>query len=430
MGFGITIFYFLLFLALIKKSKLFELDSIPFFWIVLAFSIRVITGILYGYFDAKIIHGGDSLNYFADANWIFGAARTEPLSYLKIITGIGDDDPNIINKYYAYLITWNSKEFDYFPNEGRNIVRLHAIIRLISLGHYNVHVIISSFLSMIGLTLLFKTFTQVIRLSGKFLFIILFFFPSILLWSSTLLKEPLLFLGLGIFTSGIFRITLDNSKFDAYIQVVLGAVILLLLRFNILLSLLPGLLIYLWYSRTKRGLLKKTILIYLAFIVLAVNFHHIVPGYNVSHILYGKLMNFVKNEQAQNPDHQVEFTPLEPTFIDLLLHSPKAFVSTLMAPLKNIFSNKFRMAYFIETILLLILIVQTIYHARKNSNKPIHAFIVFCISFVIIQYILIGLTVPFEGTVVRLRSLPLPFLLLFILSFADHTKFRLPFIKA
>src|SRR5436190_13993902 len=69
----ITFSYLLLFLFLLKKSRFLNDGSLPYQLLAATFVVKVICGIVYGYLEAFARPGGDSMNYFWDANWIFHA---------------------------------------------------------------------------------------------------------------------------------------------------------------------------------------------------------------------------------------------------------------------------------------------------------------------------------------------------------------------
>lgn len=419
MNWVVTITFWIFFLFIFKKMNWLQKEGIQFKWISLAFTIRVISGILYGYYDAYVLKGGDSMNYFRDANWIHQAIYTEPIAYLKMVFGI--DDSLFFEKYYNYLVNWKTNDFDYFPNDARTIIRLNAVIRLFSFGYYNVHVIVFSFISFIGLSYLYKVFIKILDLNRSFIFAILFFTPSVILWGSALLKEPILLFGLGLFVYQLYKLTIEGFHLRNFILLFAAMTVILLVRFHVLVCILPGVIVYLWSGRQGKNMITKAAIVYSSFLIVALSFHHIVPGYNVAHIIYGKQMNFIKNEEFQKPGVAIEYMEIKPELTDIIMHSPAAFLKALIAPQKKIFTNPYRLVFFIEHILFWLFFYSVIRNF-KTPDKKIFPFLFLCCSYFVIQYTLIGLTVPFEGAIIRLRSIAIPFLLFILLSFVDSKK--------
>jgi len=413
----ITACYLFLFLFILKKSRFLNDHSLPWRLLAAAFVIKVISGIVYGYFDASSgRHGGDSMNYFWDANWIFRAFHENPAAYFQMLTGIHDGSREIYTNYYQYLITWKVNDFDNFFNDSRTFVRLHAFIRLFSFGVYNVHVMVLAFLSFIGQLLLFKTFRPYLGGHGILLFVLLCFLPSSLVWYSAALKEPLLMLGLGLCVWNFYRIitcTCGNS----HIAGLLASVLLLLaIRFYLLACLAPAILAWWWLAKkpAKPWLKAAGISAGLLGAILATEFTG--GEYKISRLLYDQLMNSVKQVEYYEPGTKVEYTPMEPDLGDILAKSPGAFLKTLATPLTNSATNIYKLPFFAENIFLLLLACFVMFRFRK-AGKQSDPLLFFSLFFVVILYILIGLTTPNEGTILRYRSVALPFILFILLSF-------------
>jgi hypothetical protein len=406
----LTTLYLLLFLFILKKSRLLN-ENLSFQLLAGAFVLKVICGILYGYLDARAGNkGGDSMNYFMDANWMFRAFHEDPIAYFRMLTGIHDGSTEIYRNYYQYLVTWKVNDFDYFFNDSRTIVRLHAFIRLFSFGIYPVHVIVFTFLSFMGQLLLFKTLKAFASGSTLF-FILLCFLPSSLIWFSGIMKEPLIMLGLGLLT---WNMHCASAKLHAKnLAGILGAIVLLLLvRFTVLLCLVPGTLLFIWLKRETTPWLKAGVTA-LASIVFLICIDSLAGEYRISRVLHGQLMNSVKTVEYYHPEIKVEHLPLQPDLASVLSLAPVAFMKILATPFKQVLTNPYRIPFVAENLVVFCLVISVVLNFQKPGKAAIPWFL-FSLFFIVILYTLIGLTTPFDGTIVRYRSVALP-CLLFIL---------------
>ena len=413
----VTLGYLLPFLFLLKRSRLLNDETLPFTFIAMAFTAKVICGILYGYLDAYSgQRGGDSMNYFWDANWMFNAFHENKLAYVQMLTGIHDSSREIYLNYYQFLITWKVNDFDYFFNDSHTIVRLHAFIRLFSFGIYNVHVIVFNFLSFIGLLLLYKTFRHYLPKGNKILLALLFFLPSSLVWYSAALKEPLVMLGLGILVWQLHRVS--SGKIRAVnIAGLFGAVILLLaIRFYVLLCLVPAVLVWWWLSKNPAKPLLKAVAVALILLVAIFCTELFSDEYKISRILHDQLMNSVKQVEYYHPEKKVSYVPIDPSFADILVKAPAAFLKTATTPCQHLISDLYRLPFFAENILVLLLAGYVMLRFRKPDIASL-PFLFFSLFFVGLLYVLIGLTTPYDGTIIRYRSVTLPFVLFLLLSF-------------
>jgi hypothetical protein len=414
-GYWLTTFlYFSLFLFFLYKIGLHKKISADFRWVAIAFFVKVLCGIAYGYFDAYSGRGGDSMNYFWDANWIFKAFHQHPLAFWHMLTGINDRAPLYEKEYYHYLITWKVNDFDYFFNDSRTLVRIHLLIRLFSFGNYTVHVVVITFLSFIGQLLLIRTFQKIIPGATNFLFLLLCFLPTSLIWFSGTMKEPIVIFGLGILLYHLQK-CLEHGITLRLMFIVLSSILLILaMRFYLLVCLAPGMVLLFWLYRHPAKPLLKVAVVAGAFLLCALSFDYFATDYKISNILYDQQMNYVKKEQYYHPGKKVDYTQMDATITGMIRLSPQAFFKTLLAPAQPFQNNPYRLLFFLENCLLCVVTVWAIFHFTKPTPGAL-PWMLFCIFAVVLLYVLIGLTVPFEGAMVRFRSVVYPFLV-FILA--------------
>ncbi len=243
-------FYFLLFSVIILKSAWFKAGRFRNKHFLLVFYLKLLFGtglwLLYTHYY-KNRATSDIFKYYDDANMIFATLHTSVKDYFSLITGIGDSD----NRYQAIYHTMNSWDNGYnsiLYNNSHFIIRLNAFFLLFSHGHYGVHVIFMCFISLIGLMYIYKAFLPFLAERSKELFAAIFLFPSVILWSSGILKEGLVWFALGLIIYHFFQlinIPVTSKNLISYllslIYVLFGFLILFEVKAYVLLCLLPGL---------------------------------------------------------------------------------------------------------------------------------------------------------------------------------------------
>ncbi len=128
---------------------------------------------------------------------MFGTLHTSAKDYFTLLTGIGDKDIHYQTMYHT-MNSWDNGYDSTLYNNSHFIIRLNAVMMLLSHEHYGVHVILFCFISLVGLTYVYKAFVPFLQYKTKLLFAAIFLFPSVILWSSGILKEALVWLGLGL----------------------------------------------------------------------------------------------------------------------------------------------------------------------------------------------------------------------------------------
>jgi drug/metabolite transporter (DMT)-like permease len=125
---------------------------------------------------------------------------------------------------------------------------------------------------------------------------------------------------------------------------------------------------------------------------------------------------------------RIDIPLLEPDFVSFLKNSPVALFNVMLRPLPGDLNSMIMIPAFFENMLIWLLIVFTAIFFRKKIPGEHIPLIIFCLSFVVILFILTGLTTPVIGAIVRYKAPALPFLfaLMFLLMDKDKILRYLP----
>ena len=133
--------------------------------------------------------------------------------------------------------------------------------------------------------------------------------------------------------------------------------------------------------------------------------------------------DFINVTNKQPPQSFFDFEKLENNLGAFILASPKAILNTAFKPFLWESKNSLAILCSIENILLLIIPLSLIFYTRK-INATQKFWIYGLLSFVLLLFIIIGLTVPISGAIVRYKMPFIPFVLVLFLLLMDQNKIR------
>lgn len=268
----LAVIYFLAFCFLVSKLSFFR-DNI--------LSIKLIFGILalkcvgcFAYYWVYFCYypagfNGDSVSTLHDAKIMYDALPHHPMDYIKMVLGLHSDsdlDP-LYEPYFQYIEKWGRADVtsDFFLNDNRTPIRINAIIMLISFGNYAVHGLVMLVLSFVGQFAFYKAFKSYFPNKELLFAIIIFLTPSVLFWTSGVLKEPIAIFLSGLFILSFMKLFIQNGFNMKYFLVcVCAGFMFLILKPYILILILIPLLIFacINYYKIDVTRFKKTAIIY------------------------------------------------------------------------------------------------------------------------------------------------------------------------
>lgn len=270
--------YFLIFCFWISKSSFFKDDVISLKFIFGILLIKCVGCLAYYwvYFCYYPVgFNGDSESTLHDAKIMYDALPNHPIDYFKMVFGLHSDldtDP-LYEPYFKNIEKWGRADIssDYFLNDNRTPIRINALIMLVSFGKYAVHALVMLLLSFIGQFAFYKAFKKYFPNKEMVLLFIIFFTPSILFWTSGVLKEPIALCLLGIFVFSFMKLFVEYQFKLKYAVVCVSTLLLfLILKPYILILILIPLILFSLIKRFKIDIYnaKKVTLFYASFLLL------------------------------------------------------------------------------------------------------------------------------------------------------------------
>jgi len=156
---------------------------------------------------------GDSASTLHDAKVMYEALPNKPFDFFRMVLGLHSDaesDP-LYEAYFTEIEKWGRADItsEFFLNDNRTPIRINALIMIFSFGNYAVHAFVMMVLSFIGQFAIYKTFKRFVQKKEILLALIIFFSPSVLFWTSGVLKEPIAIFLLGLLIYVFFKLFID-----------------------------------------------------------------------------------------------------------------------------------------------------------------------------------------------------------------------------
>ena len=130
---------------------------------------------------------------------LYDAFFSNSLDFFKIIFGLDYDKEYFLTNYFTEMNHWDTSYKNSLMNESRLIIKINAVLNIIGFKSYIFNMVTFVFLAFIGKFLIIKSIILKFNLNNpKVFFWSLTLIPTVAIWSSGILKEPLIILSFGL----------------------------------------------------------------------------------------------------------------------------------------------------------------------------------------------------------------------------------------
>lgn len=476
--------YIVLFVFMIYKGAFFKLPGLSVNSVILLFILKIIAATVLWKLFIFYYPVSDAIVFFNDSKALYDSCWDDPTQFLQVFFGC--DGAQATTLLQSKMQVWNSSTDTFLIDNSRMLIRINVLFRFFSFGYFYVHAILFCFFSFIGLVYLYKLFFPYLRSLYFILMIALFLIPSVLFWSSTVLKEGLVFLGLGLLLYHCQCGLRKKYTLKNIIGSLAGMGIILLIKMYVLFALLPALMANIWIAcSTHKRITFKYIFTYCFCFVLLLAARFVSPGLDVATIVKNKQSNFINSAKGGillqhdstfvyvDYNHQSDLESIgnqvyklkkgvrfiafkhgisDTVYIDgsadtsnftmlyAIAPSTSTFVIAKLQPSMIDILRKIPVAFCTTLVLPSLFSVDKVFSALiliQNivlllfllcvllffiKRKFPLAITFFCFSFVILLFSLIGLTTPVLGALVRYRAPGIPFLIIAFSLLVDERK--------
>ena len=351
----------------------------------------------------------DVFKYFDDGKTLSKIAHSNPRAFYHIIVGSWDKQqlPQLNQLNYWF------RAYDHgIANDNRMVIRFNAILNLFTQGNYALNLMFFLGLSWLGCYWLFQFFHHLSASKVSALFCA-FLIPSTMFWSSGILKEALLMFAIGGFLFASLRVY-TRLNWHYLFLLIPCLLMLMFLKVYVLVLMLPWLLLgWIWHRwKSIPSVIGAAIGLLLIGILINV---FLFPSLNALSTLQGKQFDFIQMAKAVHAGSIIAIKPLDGTWWNCILAAPFGFWNALAYPNIFMINNLQSMAAFIENTLILIVLFGSVcqlcfYRGAMTWHFPL-------LGFSMLMFMLIGMTTPVVGAIVRYKAPALPFFLLALLNY-------------
>ncbi|MGL1887544.1 MAG: hypothetical protein OCD76_13595 [Reichenbachiella sp.] len=310
--------------------------------------------------------------------------------------------------------------------------RMVSIVALITQGDYWIVGLYFSCFSFLGASFFCD---RVIRFFGilKWPVVISFMLvPSVVFWSSGLMKESLAFGAMCFYVSGMLDLVYGESmKKRMVASVLIGFVLLVMIKYYIAAVLVPLSVIWFFYKKNRRlnervklpllRLLVVSVALILPFYVFLL---WLSPNFQVSRFL-----------MILNETHELVLSNTLPLNAVVPLISPEHWYSSIINGVHYSFSGLYRPLFFentsfpailsgIENAILFVMSVMALVIAKKENFKKMPAEWLLVALYVGVTALFISYSIPNYGSVARYKVYYIPFLVIPIIYLVQGYLFR------
>lgn len=414
--------YTALLVVLVRKWSFFETPKVGRNVLTAILLIKVACSFaftfIYTYYYAD--NTSDLFNYLADGKVIHDVAFQHPIDFLSIMTGIGASQPHLM-QYYDTCNFWLASIDFGIPHDTHIVIRANALIHFISMGNVHIHNLLLGFFAFIGQWAVCKTMYKHLPNAKLLTVLTILCLPSVIFWTSTAIKESLLIGFFGLFIYQFDQLLFNNKKMPHVLWLVVLSFMLMQSKFYVLMAALPAFVSYAWIKKGKHGqpitqFVTAHILLLASVLVMAR-----VSPIDFFDIISQKQHAFINMVEVQgNVGSRIDIPLLDGTVLSMICNAPRAFLNTLLRPSVFEASGFTMLMAAAENILLLVLMLVGLSMVKKSNFGKVEVWTL--LSFVVILYVLVGLTTPVLGALVRYKIPALPFIGIIIMLLADEKK--------
>jgi hypothetical protein len=419
---GIVAFVLCLYLLFKLYSNL-NVD-LSFKFVAAAFLLRVGAGFCltliytYYYLDRSL---ADTFRYFDDSFYLHQLLLENPKEYFLVMIGVHSEVRESIPLLES-MTNWFPALRSPMYNDNRTVIRINVVMRLFSFGSYYVHMCLFAFMGFVGQMFVFKAFQKYFLKKEVWLGFVIFLIPSLVFWTSGILKEGPLFLALGCLLYIMEKVGRKGFTKKDLITVALLFLFLFHMKFYVGLMLVPVFTLHWLFNKWQEVTRWKLVLCnYSSYFVLAVVWHFIRFKWSLFTVFKWKKKDFEGLAESMDARSLIDTYDLEDNALSFLINIPQGLFNALFRPLLWEAYSPLILLNAIENVMLLGFMALCFYFRKKVKFSDMSLyFLIYSITLLVV----VGMVTPILGSLVRYKIPALPFLLMFCVSILDVERLK------
>jgi hypothetical protein len=401
LAYFLFIIYFLIICFVLTKIKFVTQTSLGDKTILGLFAIKIMAGLVLGmvcyyYYNGLSDYTGINENGIFEYNNL--------LHHPKIFF----TDIFISNYGENYGEFFGTKGSYFNDLRGNILYKVLGFCNILSGGNYYINSLFFNFCCFLGHIALYKIFIAEYSTKKWQAVIGSFLLPSTLYYSSGIHKDLVVFVGLAFFCYAMY-FGLKNSFTTKKIVVLLFSFLLLLAIRNFVAILLLPIAATWFYCKSSKLHPAKTYAVALSILVVVSSILHFTSEkFDPLKVVINKQKAFLDLGKANT---QYVNDTLQNSIVSFTTAAPIALRHSFLSPYPFEFNNIFLQIQSLELIAYFLLLILFFIFKEKKDKPFINSFTLFCFVFVFLIFLFIGYITPNAGTLVRYRSIYLPFVI-------------------
>ena len=385
----------------------------PYFYPALL--LKLLCGVLLGLLYFHYYGGGDTVAYYKGSLILSDLARNDAAAYVRLL---------VFNEFSSEAFR-ASVPFSRLPEFTNSffMIKLLSLLNLLTSNSYYLNSLYFSLFSFWGAAKLAAVLMRTFPKYNCAAAVAFLFFPSVVFWSSGLLKDAILF-GSMCWVISLFLMMAHRQKLPA-ITLVLAPIMILLfcrIKFFLALLLLPLLLLYLLvkllakYSRYFQNHLWQVLLMAVAIVVFGLVGALVFKVYADGFFYINLVESYNQMVALSEGKPHIEYHTLAPTILSFAVNAPKAVFSAIYRPFVGESDQWLFVLLALENLVLLLLSLLAVGAAWRGKISEVRVDHLLFVAIVLAFAVIFGLSTPNFGTLSRYRIAFLPFLVYLLLQ--------------
>lgn len=363
-----------------------------------ALLLKIFCGIAVGLVYQYYYPTGDTWNFFQDGSTLTKGLIENPLATLQFLW---TDDAALVESSIAHL-----------EDRYLYMVKWVGVLGLLTAGNYWALSVLFSVISFAGAYVLYVTVAKIQAKAKSAAALAFLFVPSIVFWSSGLIKESLAFAGLCT-ASAVFYGWYKGLKINLLqVLVAIFAVwIMWSLKYywaGIWMAVVASLIIVRIAGKYIKSVERYPLVAWIVLLVIMFGLVTLLhPNFYLQRILWVIKSNHDAFQAISAPGTAIQYYQFDGNALSMIMNAPLALMSGLFRPFIFEANNLVQWAAAVENLMLVVLFVFWLKNVRQLKWGMTRGAIIF---YIIVLGVFLALSTPNFGSLSRFRVGFTPFL--------------------
>lgn len=376
------------------------------FWPALV--LKLLAGLAVGWIYFYYYGHGDTITYWNDGKLVAGKMISDPLKAMRFFWDDSFQWDGLINDKPRSLF----------------FVKISGLLAFVGGGNYWMMSLIISFISFLGAWYLCLKTTRFFPEARRAVVVAFLFYPSVIFWSSGLIKESLGLAAL-YFLGSILLTIISNKKIFVWEYMVALASLWISwnLKYYWVGAFMPvaiTTILVIFVKKLKPALVKYELSMWIVLFILLLSIATSVhPNFYPNRFLEVIVANNQEFMALTDQENAILYQNLNPSLKSVLVNMPQALISGIFRPFVWEAHSVISFAAGLENFVLALLVLSSIPSVPKIFKSPDRLLVLAMLTYIIILAIFLSLSTPNLGTLSRYKVGFLPFLV-FLLIFQNQ----------